>query len=67
MSHSRKAAATLAALLAFGIASSALADANSQTVYGALVDELHQNALSNLNGALISIKPSILLDGWLAY
>ena len=38
MSRSREAAATLAALLAFGIASTALADANSQTVYGALVE-----------------------------
>ena len=38
MSRSRKAAATLAALLAFGIASTALADANSQTVYGARVE-----------------------------
>jgi hypothetical protein len=38
MSRSRKAAATLAALLAFGIASTALADANSQTVYGARIE-----------------------------
>jgi hypothetical protein len=38
MARSRKAAATLAVLLAFGIASTALADAKSQTVYGALVE-----------------------------
>ena len=38
MSRSRKAAATLAVLLAFGTASAALADADSQTVYGALVE-----------------------------
>ena len=38
MSRSRKAAATLAVLLAFGTASTALADADSQTVYGALVE-----------------------------
>ena len=38
MSRSRKAAATLAALLAFGIASTALADANSQTVYSARIE-----------------------------
>ena len=37
MSRSRKAAATLAVLLAFGTASTALADGDSQTVYGALV------------------------------
>ena len=38
MSRSRKAAATLAVLLAFGTASTALADANSQTDHGALVE-----------------------------
>jgi hypothetical protein len=38
MSRFRKAAATLAVLLAFGTASTALADADSQTVYGALVE-----------------------------
>ena len=38
MSRSRKATATLAVLLAFGTASTALADANSQTVYGALAE-----------------------------
>jgi hypothetical protein len=38
MSRSRKAAATLAALLAFGTASAALADADSQTVYSALLE-----------------------------
>jgi hypothetical protein len=38
MSRSRKAAATLAVLLAFGTASTALADADSQTAYGALVE-----------------------------
>jgi hypothetical protein len=38
MSRSGKAAATLGALLAFAAASAALADADSQTVYGALVE-----------------------------
>ena len=38
MSRSRKAAATLAVLLAFGTTSTALADADSQTVYGALAE-----------------------------
>ena len=38
MSRSRKAAATLAVLLAFGAASAALADVESQIVYGALVE-----------------------------
>ena len=38
MSRSRKAAATLAGLLAFGTASTALADANSRTDYGALAE-----------------------------
>jgi hypothetical protein len=38
MSRSRKAAATLAVLLAFGTASTALADANRQTVYRALAE-----------------------------
>ena len=38
MSRSRKAAATLAVLAAFGTASTALADADSQTVYGALAE-----------------------------
>ena len=38
MSRSREAAATLAVLLAFGTASTALADADSQTVYGALAE-----------------------------
>ena len=38
MSRSRKAAATLAVLLAFGTASAALADADSQTVYSALLE-----------------------------
>ena len=38
MSRSRKAAATLAVLLALGTASTALADADSQTDHGALVE-----------------------------
>ena len=38
MSRCRKAAATLAVLLAFGTASAALADADSQTVYSALLE-----------------------------
>jgi hypothetical protein len=38
VSRSRKAAGTLAVLLVFGIASAVLADANSQTVYGALAE-----------------------------
>jgi len=38
MSRSRQAAVTLGALLAFAAASAALADADSQTVYGALVE-----------------------------
>src|SRR5260370_38367721 len=38
MSRSRKATATLAVLLAFGTASTALADANSQTDHVALVE-----------------------------
>jgi hypothetical protein len=38
MSRSRKAAATLAVLLAFGTASAALADVDSQTVYSALLE-----------------------------
>ena len=40
MSRSREAATTLAVLLAFGTASTALADANSQTDHGALVERL---------------------------
>ena len=51
MSRPRKAAATLAALLAFGIASTAFADANSQTVYGALVEENASSAASELRVA----------------
>ena len=38
MSRSRKAAATLGTLLAFAAASAALADADSQIVYGAPVE-----------------------------
>ena len=38
MSRCRKAAATLAVLLAFGTASAALADADSETVYSALLE-----------------------------
>ena len=38
MSRSRKVAATLAVLLAFGTASTALADADRQTIYGALAE-----------------------------
>lgn len=38
MSRCRKAAATLAVLLAFGTAPAALADADSQTVYSALLE-----------------------------
>jgi uncharacterized protein YlzI (FlbEa/FlbD family) len=38
MSRSRGAAATLAVLLAFGTASNALADADGQSVYGALAE-----------------------------
>ncbi len=38
MSRSREAAASLAVLLAFGTASTAFADADSQTVYGALAE-----------------------------
>jgi hypothetical protein len=38
MSRCRKAAATLAVLLAFGTASAALADADSQTVYSVLLE-----------------------------
>jgi hypothetical protein len=58
MSRSRKAAATLAALLAFGTASTALADANSRTDYGALAEHPASTSAGRTRALNDVAKPS---------